>query len=541
MDWDFGSVRLCPMGGRAPRAMEKHTVMTKTEETGSEAQMASAPSHTGRTSLQSEGVFRMLVESVRDYAIFLLDPAGTVASWNPGAERIKGYAPKEIIGKHFSEFYPESDRAAGKPEYELKVAKETGRFEDEGWRLRKDGSRFWASVVITRVIDPNGNHIGFGKITRDLTERLIAEQRYRLLIEGVSDYAIYSLDPQGNITSWNVGAERIKGYKEFEILGKHFSTFYTPEDVVAGKPQYVLRIASETGHFEGEGWRVRKDGTRFWSSVVVTPIRNEVGELIGFSKITRDVSDRKKLLDQIQKHAEELELRIAEREQTNAELEAFSYSVSHDLRAPIRAIEGFTQAYIEDFGDSVSPEGMKYLDEVKSAAQRMNRLVQDLLNFSRLSRIHFDLQPVPLRKVMEQACHQLAEGGGSVNTKGVQDVSVIANEQTLVQTLNNLITNAIKFRAPGAEPEVTVTTEKRDDFIRISVRDNGIGIAPEHQERIFQVFERLHGQEEFPGTGIGLAIVKRGVQRMNGRLGLESEIGKGSTFWIELPEASCAI
>lgn len=515
--------------------------MTNIDETGAESVKASRQLHTGKTSLQSDGVFRMLVESVRDYAIFLLDPTGKVASWNPGAERIKGYAPQEIIGKHFSAFYPDSDRAAGKPEYELKVAKETGRFEDEGWRLRKDGTRFWASVVITSVVDPNGNHIGFGKITRDLTERLIAEQRYRLLIEGVSDYAIYSLDPQGNVTSWNVGAERIKGYKEFEILGKHFSTFYTPEDAAAGKPQYVLRIASETGHFEGEGWRVRKDGTRFWSSVVVTPIRNEVGELIGFSKITRDVSDRKKLLDQIQKHAEELELRIAEREQTNAELEAFSYSVSHDLRAPIRAIEGFTQAFIEDFGNTVTPEGMKYLDEVTSAARRMNRLVQDLLNFSHLSRVRFDLHPVSLRAIVDDACHQLAEEGEFVDTSRVRDVSVRANAPTLVQTVNNLITNALKFRAPGSRPEVTVSTKKVGDFIRISVRDNGIGIAPEHQERIFQVFERLHGQEEFPGTGIGLAIVKRGVQRMNGRLGLESEIGKGSTFWIELPEASCAV
>ena len=494
------------------------------------------PSPGTGTALQSERVFRLLVDAVREYAIFLLDPKGHVASWNPGAERIKGYKAGEIIGKHFSDFYPTVDREAGKPEYELKEAAATGRFEDEGWRIRKDGSRFWASVVITRVNDEQGKLIGFGKITRDLTERRLAEQRYRLLIEGVQDYAIYSLDPNGFLTSWNTGAQRIKGYNEFEILGKHFSTFYTPEDAARGLPQHVLKTAAETGHFEGEGWRVRKDGTRFWSSVVVTPIRNDQGELIGYTKITRDVTDRKMLLDQIRQHAEELELRIAEREQTNAELEAFSYSVSHDLRAPLRAIEGFTNAFIEDFGNQVPEQGLEYLREVTGAAERMNRLVQDLLNFSRLSRIQFELSPTDLRRAVQQACRQAGDGP-HVRVEVPPGLSVIANEQTLVQVLTNLIANGMKFQRPGIDPEVVISAQRREGQVRISVRDNGIGIAPEHQERIFQVFERLHGQEEYPGTGIGLAIVKRGVQRMNGRFGLDSKLGEGSTFWVDLPEA----
>ena len=485
--------------------------------------------------LQSERVFRMLVEGVRDYAIFLLDLKGNVASWNPGAERIKGYSAAEIIGKHFSTFYPQVDTDAGKPEYELKVAGEVGRFEDEGWRLRKDGSRFWANVVITRVMDESGCLLGFGKITRDLTERRLAEQRYRSLIEGVTDYAIYSLDVNGNLTSWNSGAQRIKGYNEFEILGRHFSTFYTPEDIARELPAYVLRTAAEAGHFEGEGWRVRKDGTRFWSSVVVTPMRSDQGELIGFSKITRDVTDRKKLMDQIQKHAEELELRVAEREQTNAELEAFSYSVSHDLRAPLRAIEGFTNAFLEDYGESVPEEGREYLEEVTQAAGRMNRLVQDLLNFSKLSRIHLEMQPVEVARAVEQAVRQVSADAGHVRVEDLGKLTVMAHEQTLIQALTNLIGNAVKFRAPDREPEVRISAASLDGKVRISVADNGIGIAPEHQERIFQVFERLHGQEEYPGTGIGLAIVKRGIQRMSGQLGMESARGEGSTFWVELP------
>lgn len=494
------------------------------------------PPRTTETSLQSERVFRLLVDAVRDYAIFLLDPLGHVASWNPGAERIKGYKAEEIIGKHFSNIYPAVDREADKPGYELKEAAALGRFEDEGWRIRKDGSRFWASVVITRVNDEQGKLIGFGKITRDLTERRVAEQRYRQLIEGVQDYAIYSLDPNGFLTSWNVGAQRIKGYNEFEILGKHFSTFYTPEDAARGLPQHVLKTAAETGHFEGEGWRVRKDGTRFWSSVVVTPIRNDQGELIGYSKITRDVTDRKILLDQIRQHAEELELRIAEREQTNAELEAFSYSVSHDLRAPLRAIEGFTNAFIEDFGTQVPEQGLEYLREVTSAAERMNHLVQDLLNFSRLSRIHFELTPTDVASLAQQVSRQAGDGP-SVRVEVPPGLRVIANEQTLAQVLTNLIANGLKFQRSGVDPEVVISAERRDGQVRICVRDNGIGIAPEHQERIFQVFERLHGQEEYPGTGIGLAIVKRGVQRMNGRVGLDSKLGEGSTFWVDLPEA----
>jgi PAS domain S-box-containing protein len=493
--------------------------------------------HRQALNLQSEGIFRMLVEGVRDYAIFLLDPVGNVATWNPGAERIKGYSADEIVGKHFSTFYPEPDKLAGKPEYELKMATEKGRFEDENWRIRKDGSRFWASVVITKVADESGNLIGFGKITRDLTERRLAELRYRLLVEGVSDYAIFSLDPTGHVTSWNTGAQRIKGYADFEIMGEHFSRFYPPEDRAAGLPEHVLRTATESGHYEGEGWRVRKDGTRFWASVVVTPIRNDQGEIIGYSKITRDVTDRKNLLEQVRQHAEELELRVAEREQTNAELEAFSYSVSHDLRAPLRAIEGFTQAFMEDYGSSVDPAGLEYLNEVKAATRRINLLVQDLLNFSRLGRIQFELRPVSVSSAIQQAIGQLSESADRVQVNIRGEMHVMAHSQTLVQAISNLVSNAVKFHEAGVHPKVEVSAIRSGDRVRVLVRDNGIGIAPEHQERIFQVFERLHGQEEYPGTGIGLAIVKRGIQRMHGNVGLDSTPGKGSTFWIELPEA----
>jgi PAS domain S-box-containing protein len=486
--------------------------------------------------LHSPEVFRLLVDTVADYAIFLLDPDGIITSWNAGAERLKQYRADEIIGKNFSIFYTPHDLAKDKPGHELRVAAATGRFEDEGWRLRKDGSRFWANVVITRIRDENGNLVGFGKITRDLTERREGELRFRMLVENVVDYGIFSMDAGGHITSWNVGAQRIKGYTAEEISGKHFSVFYTEEDRRGGLPGHVLRTATEQGHFEGEGWRVRKDGTRFWASVVVTALRDQDGTLYGFSKVTRDMSDRKALLEELKHHADELELRVQEREQSNAELEAFAYSVSHDLRAPLRAIVGFAEALHEDCAKGLDQQGREYLNEIITAAGRMNSLVQDLLEYGRISRIDLQLAPVNLKDAVNDAMRQLGnDHGGSLKVQVSPDLWVRAHQQALAQVIFNLLSNAVKFHKNDLSPEVQVLAEAYNASVRLAVTDKGIGIASQHRDRIWQVFERLHDRETYPGTGIGLAIVKRAVTRMGGRCGLESEIAKGSTFWIELP------
>ena len=255
---------------------------------------------------------RLLVQGTADYAIFLLDPEGHVASWNTGAERIKGYKAEEIIGQHFSRFYPRDAIDRGWPQYELEVARAEGRFEDEGWRIRKDGTRFWANVVITALRDESGQHRGFSKVTRDLTGRKQAEEalrqseeRFRLLVEGVSDYAIFLLDPEGHVASWNTGAERIKGYKAEEIIGQHFSRFYPRDAIDRGWPQYELEVARAEGRFEDEGWRIRKDGTRFWANVVITALRDESGQHRGFSKITRDMTERKQAEENARRLAEE--------------------------------------------------------------------------------------------------------------------------------------------------------------------------------------------------------------------------------------------
>jgi diguanylate cyclase (GGDEF)-like protein/PAS domain S-box-containing protein len=269
-----------------------------------------APSPTGASVDHTNDLVRLLIDDVVDYAILMLDASGRVATWNPGAQRFKGYQADEIIGKHFSIFYPPEDVVAGKPQQLLETAAAKGRIEDEGWRVRQDGTRFWANVVITALRDHDGVLAGFGKITRDLTERRAAdlelrasEERFRLMVEGVQDYAILMLDADGNVATWNDGAQRFKGYHADEIIGKHFSVFYPPEDVAAGKPEQLLETAAATGRIEDEGWRVRQDGTRFWANVVITALRGHDGALAGFGKITRDLTERR---------AGELELRASE-------------------------------------------------------------------------------------------------------------------------------------------------------------------------------------------------------------------------------------
>jgi PAS domain S-box-containing protein len=289
--------------------------------------------------------FRLFVDSVRDYAIFMLDPQGVVRTWNAGAERIKGYRADEIIGKHFSKFYRPED--AWKCAYELEVATKEGRVEDEGWRVRKDGSLFWALVVITCVRDETGAIVGFGKVTRDLTERRHAEEilrrseeRFRLIVESVKDYAIFMLDARGRVATWNAGAERIKGYSADEIIGHYFAQFYPEEDVRAGKCEMELEVAARDGRFEDEGWRIRKDGSRFWANVVITALRNHAGELVGFAKVTRDLTERKR--------AEEERLREGKIARRRVEM----LSALSEALAPATSVE--------DVGRAVTAEGVAF-------------------------------------------------------------------------------------------------------------------------------------------------------------------------------------
>lgn len=369
------------------------------------------------------------------------------------------------------------------------------------------------------------------------------EERLRLFIEAVPDYALFMMDPQGHIISWNAGAQKIKGYSADEIIGRDYAIFFTPEDQQAGLPDRILRTAAERGVFNGEGWRRRKDGSLFFADVELTALRDAGGRLRGFGKVTRDVTERRQAEQEIHKLNADLERRIEERtaqlREINLELEAFAYSISHDLRAPLRAVQGFAQALLEDYGEKLEPTGQEFARRLVAAAADLDRLILDLLEYSRLSRDEVKLEDVPVESAIKAAVAAMAE---QVSRSGARiEVSptpcaVRANAAVLNQILTNLIGNAIKFIAPGVTPQVRIWCDRRDPFVRLNVQDNGVGISPDHHRRIFNVFERLHGSEAYPGTGIGLAIVRKGAERLGGRAGIESAAGQGSTFWVELPE-----
>lgn len=371
-----------------------------------------------------------------------------------------------------------------------------------------------------------------------------SEERFRVLVEGVQDHALFMLDAEGKVVLWNPGAQRIKGYEPQEVIGHHVSMFYPPEE--RAEADRLLREAVARGTVHREGWRVRKDGSRFWAHVVLTALRDPDGQLRGFAKITRDVSERKQAEDEIRLLNETLEERVVHRtaqlEEANRALQAFGYTVSHDLRAPLRAIQGFAEALVEDYGDQLEETAREYADRIVAASGRMERLIQDLLAYSRLSKEEVVLLPVDLEGVVDEAIAGLLDGvrerGGQISVERPLP-PVLAHRPTLVQVLSNLLTNAVTFVAPGVAPRVRIRAESKAGRLCLWVEDNGIGIAPEHQQRVFDVFERLHGIEEYPGTGIGLAIVRKGVERMSGRAGVQSIPGAGSRFWIELrrPEA----
>ena len=490
------------------------------------------------TMLQDDRIFRLLVERVQDYAIFVLDRQGCVASWNTGAARIKQYSAAEIMGKHFSIFYTSDDLARKWPEVELKRAMLEGRIEDEGWRVRKDGSRFWANVIITALRDDKGILLGYSKITRDLTERKQqeeakreSEERFRLLVDAVQDYAIYMLNPEGLVTSWNAGARRIKGYKTSEIIGKHFSAFYEPHDVEAGKPWTELAMAREHGRAEDEGWRVRKDGTRFWARVVVTPVHGQDGELRGFAKVTQDLTQRR--------HAEALE-------ETARQINDFIAVLAHELRNPLAPIRNAAAIM------KVIKPGHAEFEAVRLTIDRQSsqlaRIVDDLLDISRvthgtltLQRERLDVREVVARAVeaarpgIEAARHDLElhlpKGAHFVDGDAVR----------LAQALTNILNNAARYTAPGGRITVAVRREGEGETttLAISVKDTGQGIEPQWLGSIFSMFVqgRSSIDRQQTGLGVGLALARSIVELHHGTIEALSEgAGKGSEFILRLPE-----
>lgn len=494
----------------------------------------------------SAGLYKLLVESVRDYAIFALDSTGHILTWSIGAQQLKGYLPHEIIGKHFSIFYTPADLESKKPEKEIATAIATGRVEDEGWRVRKDGTCFWANVVITALRDASGELIGFAKVTRDLSERRAAEealreseQRFRLLIQGVRDYGIFMLDPHGHIVSWNEGAQRINGYTTQEILGKHFSVFYPAEDLANNKPAYELEVAARVGSFEDEGWRIRKDGSRFWSNVIITAVRDETGKLIGFSKVTRDLTERRaaeqRTLDSTR--------RVAEAEAANRAKSEFLASMSHELRTPLNAIGGYADLLLLGVTGELGADQRNYLDRLRRSQQHLLGIINDLLNFSRIEagRLTYDIETISLaeavRRVLPMIEPQAAQRGIHVILEEALDHYALADSAKVEQVLLNLLSNAVKFTGRGGS--ITIEHFTDDGWSGIRVSDTGIGIEESKTESIFEPFVQVGRTLTTPqeGTGLGLAISRELARAMGGDITVRSTINRGSTFELTLKKS----
>ncbi len=375
-----------------------------------------------------------------------------------------------------------------------------------------------------------------------------SEERFRIMVEQARGYAIFMLDPEGRISSWNSGAERILGYTDEEIIGRSGSILFTPEDQRNKAGEIELQTAKEKGSALDERLHMRKDGSRFFCSGYMFALRDENGALRGFSKIMRDITEKKRQEEDIQRLNQELELRVEQRtaalRESYEQMETFTYTVAHDLRGPLRSMLGFSQAILEENEDHLDESSRDYLDRIMRASARMDALIQDLLAYSHLARIDLKFEPVNLQDVINDVLNILA---AEVREKHVTIIAhgpfpnVYAHQATLHAVLCNLVSNAIKFSSSIASPRVELRAETKfhedQRIVRCWVIDNGIGIPDEHYDRIFRVFERLHGPEKYSGTGIGLAIVKKGIERMNGRVGVESKRNEGSRFWIELPAA----
>ncbi len=498
---------------------------------------------------RSEERFKIMVESVREYAIYMMDPNGYILTWNDGATSIKGYPSAEIIGKHFTLFYTPQDNQQGLPKQELRTTLEKGKFEGEGWRVKRDGSVFWAGFVLTPLYNDQGLHIGFSKVTRDLTEKKYheeslrqSEEKFRLLVEQVTDYGIFMMDEKGIITSWNQGARNIKGYTAEEIIGRHFSSFYPEEDIISGKPAMELKIARENGKYEEEGWRIRKNKSRFWASVIITAVYNN-GVLVGFSKVTRDLTERKLgeqelalSKERYRKLAEELSETNRILSEVNSELEQFTSIVSHDLQEPIRTIKSYLTLIHQEINSSNSEKLRLYLEKSIASTTRMRELIQNLLHYSQLSKAEISREPLDVESIfndVSQNLKALVDERKATIKYEIEEKSVFGNRIQLGQLFQNLISNALKFNV-SAHPQIMVRSYSSNGLAQFSVQDNGIGIAEKDREKIFDIFKRLNSDKMFPGMGIGLAVCKKIAEQHHGSIHVESVPGTGATFYVSL-------
>jgi PAS domain S-box-containing protein len=494
--------------------------------------------------------FQILVDAISDYAIYMLDPDGNVASWNSGAVRFKGYSAEEIIGSHFSRFFPDEEREAGLPERILRTAAADGRFESEGWRVRKDGSRFWANAIVDAIRSPDGRLIGFAKITRDITARQAAEealrqseQQFRLLVQGVTDYAIYMLDTTGHVTNWNSGASRIKGYEEEEVIGSHFSRFYTDEDRARGMPDRALAVARAEGRFEHEGWRVRKDGSRFFAHVVIDPLYDNTGAFAGYAKITRDITERRTAAEALKKT--ELALQQAQKMESIGKLTG---GVAHDFNNLLQIISGNLQLLAAEYRGSESAQ--QRVNAALEGVARGVKLTGYLLAFGRrqaldpkvlnIGRFVLGTEDMLRRTLGEAVEIETIVSGGLWHTS----IDVTQLESALL----NLAINARDAMPGGGKLTIEVGNAFLDDnyarihadvaagqYVMLAVTDTGEGMGPEVLAQAFEPF--FSTKPEGSGSGLGLSMVYGFVKQSGGHVKIYSEAGLGTTVKLYLPRS----
>jgi PAS domain S-box-containing protein len=508
---------------------------------GNSAEQMPSPYENAQT---HDGRYRLLVEGIIDYAIYMLDPTGIVTTWNAGAERFKGYRAEEVIGRHFSLFYTPEDKASGLPARALRTSELEGKFENEGWCVRKDGTRFWASVVIDPIRGTDGKLVGFSKVTRDLTERRIAEehlrasqQQFRLLVEGVTDYAIYMLSPTGHVTSWNPGAQRIKGYAPEEIIGSHFSRFYTAEDQKNGEPERALEIAARVGRFEKEGRRVRKSGVVFWANVVIDAVRRPDGTLLGFAKITRDITEQREARLALERtreslfHAQKLDA-----------IGQLTGGVAHDFNNLLTAILGSLDLLRKRLPDD--PKARALLENALQGAQRGAALTQRMLAFARRQDLALERINIP---ALVQGMSDLLERSLSPSVElemrfPLKISPVLTDPNQLELALLNLVTNARDAMPAGGRIIVSATESELQDesneatsrrFVCLSVTDTGEGMDETTLAKATEPFFTTKGVGK--GTGLGLPMVHGLAEQSGGRLILKSRKGEGTTAQLWLP------
>ncbi len=507
---------------------------------------------TGRlaATLSEDGRYRLLIEAVTDYAIYMLDPTGIVSSWNPGAQRFKGYEAAEIIGQHFSRFYTDEDRATGLPARALATAEQEGKFESEGWRLRKDGTRFWAYVVIDPIRAPSGELLGFAKITRDLTERKAAEEtlrqsqeQFQLLVQGVTDYAIYLLDPSGNVSNWNLGAQRIKGYLPEEIVGKHFSQFYTEEDRAAGMPEKALEAVRRDGRFEHEGCRVRKDGSGFWAHVVIDPIRRDDGDLLGYATVTRDITERRDAQEKLDKTREAF--MQAQKMEAIGQLTG---GVAHDFNNLLMAVLGSLELMRKRLPDD--PKLLSLLDNATKGAERGAALTKRMLAFARRQELKQEAVDIP---DLVRGMTELLQGslGPAVSLELRFPLAlppVLGDSNQLELALLNLAVNARDALPGGGEIVISAREQavlarepglKPGRYVHLRLSDSGTGMDETTLRRATEPFFTTKGPGK--GTGLGLSMVHGLAEQFGGRFSLQSKKGEGTVAELWLPVAEAGV